>query len=372
MRPRFFTERLHHRVTFGAALLVTLGAVAASQAHFVVSRRSLRALIAESDLVVDARVVEVEKLVAIEGADQWVRRPPSVEVLDVIKGPAAKRDRIAFAQHGHGTAELELGQRALVFLRNIARSRELQPVAVSGKVQWYSAREHHDDWVLSSDSRQSILAAARRYALIEEMLPERRDAALRKITVNLLASPSPRLAKSALRDLVSLPDAPLVDPGDVPRLRRVIDSAQTPIETRIGLLAELERRRLLDGTPHWLRLLRTTRGLERLAVIRAAGLRPSAQVQEELRKILFEPDVGAASAAAVALGSRGNAAAVAPLTKALHSGEVRLALAAIRGLGRIGTPEARAAIDAAAAAHPDPAVRRRAQAEARLLEEQAR
>jgi len=372
LRRRFFIERLHRRVAFGVALLVALGAVATSQAHFVVSRRSLRALIAESDLVVHARVVEVEKLVAVEGTEQWVRRPPSVEVLDIIKGPAAKRERIAFAQHGHGTAELDLGQRALVFLRNIARSRELQPLAASGEVRWYSAREHHDDWVLSPDSQQSILAAARRYALIEEMLPEQRDAALRKITVNLLASPSPRLAKSALRDLVSLPDAPLVAPDDLPRLKKVIDGAQTPIETRIGLLAELERRGLLDGTPYWLRLLRTTRGRERLAVIPAAGLRRSAPVQEELEKILFEPDVSAASAAAVALGSQGNATAVAPLTKALHSGEARLAMAAIRSLGRIGTPEARAAIDAAAAAHPDPAVRRRAQAEARLLEGQAR
>ena len=83
MRRRFFIERLHRRVAFGVALLVALGAVATSQAHFVVSRRSLRALIAESDLVVHARVVEVEKLVAVEGTEQWVRRPPSVEVLDI-------------------------------------------------------------------------------------------------------------------------------------------------------------------------------------------------------------------------------------------------------------------------------------------------
>jgi HEAT repeat protein len=164
-----------------------------------------------------------------------------------------------------------------------------------------------------------------------------------------------------------LPDAPLVAPADLIKLRKVIDGAEAPIETRIGLLAELERRGLLDGAPHWLRLLRTTRGPDRLAVIPVAGLRQSAPVQAELEKILFEPDVDAASAAAVALGSRGNVAAVAPLTKALHSRDARLATAAIRGLGRIGTPEARAAIDAAAAAHPDPAVRRRAQAEARLL-----
>jgi hypothetical protein len=38
-------------------------------------------------------------------------------------------------------------------------------------------------------------------------------------------------------------------------------------------------------------------------------------------------------------------------------------MAAIRGLGRIATPEASRALESAAASHPDPATRRRARAE---------
>ena len=42
-------------------------------------------------------------------------------------------------------------------------------------------------------------------------------------------------------------------------------------------------------------------------------------------------------------------------------------MASIRGLGRIATPRARAALAKAAASHPDPATRRRAGAEVAIL-----
>ena len=54
----------------------------------------------------------------------------------------------------------------------------------------------------------------------------------------------------------------------------------------------------------------------------------------------------------------------------LGSKEPRVRAAAIRGLGRIGTPRAREALAKAAASHPDAATRRRASAEVRLLERQ--
>jgi HEAT repeat protein len=83
--------------------------------------------------------------------------------------------------------------------------------------------------------------------------------------------------------------------------------------------------------------------------------------------LIVGPDVPLAVAAAVALGSPGNHGAVEPLTRALRSTDARLAMAAIRGLGRVRTPEAIAAIREAASSHPNQAVRRRAEAEMRLL-----
>jgi HEAT repeat protein len=72
-----------------------------------------------------------------------------------------------------------------------------------------------------------------------------------------------------------------------------------------------------------------------------------------------------AAAAAIALGAPDNASAVEPLVGALSNASPTVRTAAIRGLGKIATPGARRALEAAASSHPDPKTRRRAQAEVR-------
>jgi HEAT repeat protein len=103
-------------------------------------------------------------------------------------------------------------------------------------------------------------------------------------------------------------------------------------------------------------------------VIRGAGSHPSAAVNGELVRLLATPDVEAAAAAAIALGTPGNAVAVGPLSEALNSKEKRIAMAAIRGLGAIGNAEARVALASAAESHDDSSIRRRAAAELRILD----
>ena len=85
-------------------------------------------------------------------------------------------------------------------------------------------------------------------------------------------------------------------------------------------------------------------------------------------RILKGTDMALGAAAAVALGFPGHNEAIEPLSETLLSTDARLAMAAIRGLGNIGTPEAAQALRAAAESHPDPKVQRRAQAELRLLD----
>jgi HEAT repeat protein len=137
---------------------------------------------------------------------------------------------------------------------------------------------------------------------------------------------------------------------------------------RLGLLAELDRRGALEDAPaRWVALLEGARGAERVAVIRALGAHPSPPVTAALVGELEGEDAAAAEAAAVALGVPGLAAAAAPLAAALADGPPRLRMAAIRGLGRVGTAGAREALADAAAGHPDPATRRRAEAELRRL-----
>ncbi len=328
----------------------------------------MRALIEDADLVVHARLLEVDELVATGGRDSWERQAPSVLVLAVIKGPAKPQERLRFAQHGHGAPQYRTGDEFLLFLRKLSRSRELSGMASTHDLEWYSSQEQNDAYVLASSGRQATVAAARRYAVIELMPPDRRTKALHEITVKLLRSRHPRLWKSALRDLATAPVSPLVTIGDIPGLLRVVDDGQRPIELRIGLLTELDRRGLIEGESRWVQWLRTTRGSDRLPVIEAAGSHASPTVSAELVRILKGTDLTLGAAAAVALGSRGHDEAVEPLCEALASEDARLAMAAIRGLGNIGTPDATHALREAAESHPDSKVRRRAQAELRLLD----
>jgi HEAT repeat protein len=90
-------------------------------------------------------------------------------------------------------------------------------------------------------------------------------------------------------------------------------------------------------------------------------------VARELVRLLGSEDALLVAGAAVALGSPGSEAAVAPLAKLLGSSEPRVRAAAIRGLGRVATPGAREALAKAAASHPDADTRRRANAERKRI-----
>jgi len=337
-------------------------------AHLAKSTSTLRSLIAGSDLVIRARVQKLDTFVADDGTDEMRRSVLRVDVLEVLKGPNVSGKSLPISQHGHGVAKYQSGQEALFFLRHLSKSRELQRLASTGELEWYSTQEHDEAYVLSLDARRTTLQAARRYVSIEKMSGNERVQALRRITVKLLGSRDPQLGASALRDLVLAPELPLVTREDIPALRKVIHDPQTRIGLRIGLLIELDRRGLLDPDPDWLRLLDTTKGKDRLAVIRGAGSHPSAAVNGELVKQLAGPDVEAAAAAAIALGTPGNAVAVGPLSEALGSKDNRVAMSAVRGLGAIGNAEARAALASAAESHDDASIRRRAAAEVRILD----
>ncbi len=284
------------------------------------------------------------------------------EVLETLKGELegqAGKSPLRFAQHGHGVPEYARGDEVVVFARAIGRIRELGKTALANHVAWVSTQEAN----LRFDANDTLVAAVRAYAALEALPTEERLAALRRLTVKLLASPEARIAHSALLDLTRAPDAPLLVEDDLPALERVVASPQSPIGVRIGLLAELERRGLVEGPPRWAALLRDARGPDRVAVARAAGAHPSAPVTKALLALLEADDPLLVSTAAISLGAPGNDAAVAPLAKLLGSPESRVRMAAIRGLGGIGTDAARTALEGAAAEHPDPSTRRRAAAE---------
>lgn len=288
------------------------------------------------------------------------------EVLDVLKGRYSEQE-LRFVRHGHGIVAYEKGDEVLLFVERIGKSSELGRGRLAEHVGWVSRQETGAKFALDETTRGDLTAAVRAYAALDELPAATRPDAMRRLTMKMLASPHAALSASALRDVVLSGDAPIVSAADLPELEALIDGPETRVGIRIGLLAELERRGLVVGPPRWAALLRSTSGAERIAVVRAAGAHPSGAVTKELVKLLSVNDPQLVSTAAVSLGSPGNDSALAPLAGLLAREDPRVRMAAIRALGRVGTPAAKQALAEAAASHPDPATRRRAAAEVKLL-----
>ena len=363
-------------IVASVALSATLGGAARLHAHVVYGTPTIHQLVLEADVVARARVTDADAVVAID--DPPLRRPVvTVELLESLKGDTPC-GLLTFAPHGHGTASYAEGEEVLLFLRRIERTPELARTPLAKKVTWVSRQESTHKIPLTAQSREAYLAAVRAYVAVDGLpaSPAIHLAALRRITVKLLASREPGLAASAVRDLVFAGDAPLVTADDVPALEAVLADSMVAIGTRVALLAELERRALVDGPPRWVELLRSGPSRDRLVTVRAVAAHPSAPVTRELLALLQAAEDPATrddaareltAAAAVSLGVAGNDGAVEALARALGRDDARLRMAAIRGLGRIGTAAARRVLETAAAFHPDPATRRRAGAEVTVL-----
>jgi hypothetical protein len=356
------------RIAAGAALFGVCLLAGKADGHIVYGRPTLLRLVGGAERVVHVRVVDAHASVSVEATGES-RPVVEVEVREVLKGKGAPGDVVRFASHGHGVARYDDGEEALVFLVPLARSPELDALQASG-LRWVSLQEHDARYVLTPETRAPVLEAVRRYVAVESV-PGTADRmkALRGVTVDLITSGDPRLAASALQDLVAAQSLPLVTAEDVPRLlAEGVASSKTAIGVRVGLLAELQRRGLVEGTPQWLDLLATTPKPGLLQVVRAAGNHPSPEVDARLVGLLAAEDEEVAAAAALALGNPAHAAAVPALAAALERPESRVRMAAIRGLGRIATPAARQTLATAAEGHDDAASRRRAAAELSTLD----
>ena len=361
MRP------LGRRALPPALLVIALGLLSTQPvtAHIVLGNRPLQLLVADADVVARARILDTRGVPAASGLES--QRPTvGALLLEVLKGDVPLAE-VRFAQHGHGVASYEPGEEVLLFLQRIEGSRELGALAATG-IAYVSLQEHDEKYLIPRDESPIVLAAVRAYARAER-IPDAnaRLAALREVMLTLLGSGDPRLATSAVQTLALAAEVPLVTRDDLPVLLPLLNDTSLPIGVRLALLVELQRRALLADRSRWAALLKSTTGSDRTAVIRAAGRHPSADVLAALLALLAGEDDDAAREAAIALGWRGNAAGVQPLDAALAAEDRKLRMAAIRGLGGIGTPAARRVLEKASLSHPDPATRRRARAEATRL-----
>jgi len=329
--------------------LMLLGIGLPGSAHVIMGSKSLPLRIAESDLVVRGRVVDPE-LVFVREVGQSRRRLVEIEVLEALKGKTAS-ERLRIAQDGHDVPRYRIGDEALFFLTGIEKSRELGALAVPGGPTFVSSQEHADRFLITPPHGATLLSAARSLAASETVpMGSGRIALIRAATLDLLTSGDAQLGAAALASLVLSPDAAFVVEDDLPRLEAFLADASVSIGLRAGVLAELERRQLLEGPAHW-RALLDQAGPEDLATaIRAAGAHPSEPVRAFLLARLTSPDEPSeiATEAAIALGAWRDPSLVPVLEEALEraraSGDRRLEGAVIRGLRGIGGREARAVL----------------------------
>jgi hypothetical protein len=349
-----------------AAAVAGLLAAATARAHIVYGRPTLMGLVAGAERVALVQIVDPAASAVLEETGE--RRPViEAKLRAALKGGGTPGETLRFATHGHGVAEYQPAEEAIVFLVPLERSRELAALRAGG-LRWVSFQEHDARYGVTPGNRERLLGAVRGYVAAEEMgEPRARLDQLRRVTLGLIASGDERLAAGAVQDLALAGTLPLVTAEDVPLLlERVVSSPAAPIGVRLGLLAELDRRGLVEAPPLWLALLRDTPLPDRLQVVRVAGRQPHPAVERALLELLGADDPELVAGAALALGDPLHAAATPALARALSHREPRVRRAAIRALAAIGTPGARAALSAAAD-HADPDTRRRAAAALQTL-----
>jgi hypothetical protein len=352
-----------------AFFLGALGLLCApgARAHIVVGSKTVHTLVAESDCVVRARVVAAHG-VAARSSDRPGRDRPAVDadVVEALKGPCTP-GRLRFVQHGHGVATFEPGREHLLFLVGLARHPELDELAGADGARWVSLQEHDDAHPLDGPEAPALLEATRAYVRAGAATdPAARASALRAATLRLLGSGDAGLAASALRDQVAAPGEPFLTEADAPALMAIVDDPATAMGVRVALLGTVERRGFVDGRSRWLAWLADDAPpANRVLAIRAAGRDTRPEIRARLIALLASDRPADAAAAASALGRAGDASVVPPLAAALDHPASRVRQSAIRSLGQTRTPAALAALDAAAADHPDPVTRRLAAAEAK-------
>jgi hypothetical protein len=325
---------------------------------------SLRQLTRDADAVVQARIVA-----SVAEIEAGGRTYPLVhaDVIATLKGGVGPGP-IAFANVGAGSATFVNGEEVLLFLRFIERVADLAATPLQARLRYVAIPNSGEVVVLTDAVRSVVMNAVHRYATVEVIPdPETRGEALRQLSLELLKSGDPILVTSVMRDFSPGGDAGALTLADLPAMVPLIESSRVPIGTRIALVAELERRSLIFGPARWVRLLRTSQGSDLLAVLHAVREHPSAGVNATVIPMLQHRDFSVATSAAIALGVPANVEAVKPLAACLGRDDHPLRMEALRSLARIGTQGARQALELAAARHPDPAIRQRAEIEAFTL-----
>jgi hypothetical protein len=342
-------------IALGFCLVFLLLSVPEARAHTMPGGLTLLQLCRAADVIAVARIARVGP----EPKGAAGLPPVEAEILELVRGGDAKRGKISFAPHRHADENYSPGEEVFLFLER-KKGADTAHEAVEAIA---------DRIVLEPANRAAWIDAVKAYAALGKGPRAQTDAAaLGRVTVQMLSSGEGRIASLALRDLTLAGDMPLLAAADAPALLALVDDPARPAALRVGLLMELERRKLVPVGARWAELLRTARPADRTTIVRATASRWFVpEVTAELVGVLERSEGETAVAAARALGGEGNEAAVPALVAAVRREPAELRYVALGSLRRVASAAAREEISRAATSHPDAETRRVAATEQNLL-----
>ncbi|HVH06934.1 MAG TPA: HEAT repeat domain-containing protein [Myxococcota bacterium] len=346
------------------ALLVAAAAAAApapARAHIVYARSTLAQFAEQAELAVVAEFRSGPKLwAAADGSDR--EEYYEIRVVETLKGSAGA-ERIEFFPHAEGFPSYAAGERALVFLDRTEGHAEFAGAAL--RFAWFSTQGPGQEWRLAGAEAAPVLAAARGWAGVAKSPGAVAPAGRRELLAAVLGSGIPRLESDALVELVRTGGALLADADGVAPFAALASSRSLRAPVRLPLVRLLDGRGGFEAAPVLLAMTREPLTPAELALlVQVAGGLRDARFSLWLAGVAKGDDAALRLAAVRALGQPWHAPAVPTLAPLAVADDPTLARAALQSLAAIGTPEARTALETAAASSTDP--QRKSWAEAAL------
>jgi HEAT repeat protein len=318
-----------------ATALSVLLVLAASSADAAPAPR-LRSLLKTARLVVAGEVTAVtpyddDRVAVVQmRADQVLkdtrRREAggSVQLIELHEGPRRQN--------------LEVGARGIAFLRPAARTsyftRILPPATYYELLPEFGA-------FIAADSKAE---GEQNAALVERLMAAARGAAmdanaLRRLTFDLLASPSPLLVEDAAAGLIDLRTHPDLDAAELGTLNSALARADLPERVRIALIEAVARGGLRQAVPALQSIAAPPAVAE--AAWQALDTLGAPPTEKSLTERLADPQPPVRAAAVRELLRREGGAAVSQVAPvAVQDPDPTVRRAAVDALGALGMPEA--------------------------------
>ncbi len=312
-------------------------------AHVVFQRQSLRQWAQQADVIVVADI--------LSGLAVW-SAPDGSEHQEYFKARVVQSltetqlpETLDVFPHAEGEPRFKTGDRALLFLDRTGSRAEFAHMA--HRFPYFTTQGAGDEWIVDAGDAD-ITAIAVRWRTLGR---NRTYKAQRDLLLLQLDSSIRRLHVEAISDFLKLKHQLQRDREAIERLTAMSRSSRLGVGERVGLIG------LLSGVPEYAagaELFRlageVSETRDRALVIRAAGRLRDDSTTTWLRDRLHESDPAIQDAALFALGHPWHSAAVPDVAAVAVSpaASLRVGTAAVRALGRIATPEARAALQTVA------------------------